>query len=302
MFRALFLLLDTQYVQGPSGIVYQCLRGGGIGLKHSPVVTNILFYILVEREMPILSSTSVVHYSRYHDDICIITESRFTLRSVFGEMCNKCGNIFKVKCESVHSAPSAFIFLDLLVRFQLPRVSVCASQGKPVTPLCPSSAHSWSVHGGWPKGVRNRICRLSSSNPASLALLRHRYEMANTHPVTLNLFNEELVEKPCQPVQRVGSTATLVLRYHPVFRLAVSRALSAVPVPVELNLNLRVGWANALPSMDSLVQCHNKKWELCSHSGQGLGRFVPSVVGFLCVSLEHLTCCAESENGLSNRF
>ena len=116
-------------------------------------------------------------------------------------------------------------------------------------------------------GVRNRILTLSGGQQSSLAKLYYRYEMANTHPVTMNLFKRMQVDSSSQTKRKTDNTATMVLRYHPVFRLALSRALSLVPVPAEIGLPLRIGWANALPSMDSLVNSHNKKWEHCSHQG-----------------------------------
>ena len=45
-----------------------------------------------------------------------------------------------------------------------------------------------------------------------------------------------------------------VLRYHPLFRYAFSRAIRLVPPPAELELSLFAGWSNALPSLHGITQ------------------------------------------------
>ena len=172
-----------------------------------------------------------------------------------------------MKCGSVHSIPGELVFLDLHVELKTPMASVCASQVKPVTPLCPTSAHSMNVHKGWPSTVKDRIVRLAASESCKsegVSVLCSRYQMANTHPFTMQILrrNKEIRKKPTQDVP----VANLVLRYHPIFRLAATIVLALVPFPVaEYGFGLRCGWTNALPSLESLIQRHNKIWEAASH-------------------------------------
>ncbi len=58
------------------------------------------------------------------------------------------------------------------------------------------------------------------------------------------------------------NTLPFVCRFHPAFRRAFSRALRLVPPPSEMNVSLRASWKNALPSVNSLVEAHNRK--MCS--------------------------------------
>jgi hypothetical protein len=71
LFRTLFFLLENQFVRGVNGQnLYRCFRGGGIGLKHSPVVTNLFFFELCEKHVIPKYSGSHFCWTRYHDDVC----------------------------------------------------------------------------------------------------------------------------------------------------------------------------------------------------------------------------------------
>ena len=121
------------------------------------------------------------------------------------------------------------------------------------------------VHRGWPGGVRTRISRLSNQDPQACIKLLDRYALANAHPFTMDRLRDVNCTK--NPSRQEQKHATIALRYHPVFRLAASRTIALVPLPPEYGWKLRIGWANALPSLDSIVNNVNRRREIVSPLG-----------------------------------
>ena len=78
----LHYILTTQYVSSAlwSGVIYKCMLGSGIGLRHSAALANIVFARMVETRVvlkPVIQRKfDIRFYGRYHDDILIILAAR----------------------------------------------------------------------------------------------------------------------------------------------------------------------------------------------------------------------------------
>ena len=165
---------------------------------------------------------------------------------------------YVVVCEGIHSVGSEpCSFLDLLIDGVLPKLAITAAQQKPVTPLCPTSAHVESIHLSWPNAVANRVYQLSGCNPLAVFKLIHRYQYAGSHPLTLSVLSK-WTPRPIAdtaPGNHLNQhRMPFVMRYHPCFRLAFYRTIRMVPPPIELGLSVFPCWKNALPSLTGLVQ------------------------------------------------
>ena len=145
-----------------------------------------------------------------------------------------------------------------------PRFVITASQSKPLTPLCPSSAHYPAVHTSWPKAVAKRIHTLSGGDMNSHIVLCNRYRSVCTHSYTQNTldgWNPHACSKDSES-KRWDSSAPFVpfvFQYHPCTSYSLYRALKLVPPPREVLFNPRVCWRNRLPALRALVQKANKK-------------------------------------------
>jgi len=272
VFSALFLLLDNQYVvTNTLQSTYKCIKGSGIGLRISAVVASLYFYAKVEQHV-IVQASGLHKWVRYHDDVLAVLDNRPHLRAFFIALKMRAQPTYVVVCESVHSvgqerdpvgpnqggqtSNGSCSFLDLQIDVVVPQMQVIASQHKPLTPLCPSSAHIQSIHLSWPKAVANRVYTLSGSSPVAVQKLIHRYKSAGAHPLTLKVLNNWHPSPPdsrSQPAQQ-GARMPFVFRYHPLFRHAFYRTMTLVPPPPELGLKIFSGWRNALPSLNGIVQ------------------------------------------------
>ena len=165
----------------------------------------------------------------------------------------------------MHCVSQSFEFLDLKVTLSHPQVTIEASQSKPVTPLCHTSAHSHNVLTSWPNSVCNTVHVLSggSKTPAksqlALAKLYRRYKHAHAHPATLNLIRK------WQPTAKVGNAGSardslLVcpMRYHPVVQHSLYVANKLAPPPSDLRIRVMGAWRNALPSLAGVINGRNK--------------------------------------------
>ena len=259
--KALYHLLSTQYVRSETlGCLHRCVLGSGIGLRHSPHVANLLFFILVEQEL-LPGRQGLSGWFRYHDDIMAVCSDRESSHKLFTDLKGLCSSVFRVKCESVHSVGSpSFVFLDMQLTLESSRIRADPSQVKPVTPLCPSSAHSPGVHRSWPPAVASRICRISTSKHEQLCVLYTRYLHANAHSFTLEVFRKLLDGySPARvPNGSDNPVTVMVLRYHPRFFRAFKRDLQLAPVPPEVGIRLLAAWRNALPSLASTYAKHNR--------------------------------------------
>ena len=284
--RALCFLLEHQYVLSKTlPTTYKCKKGSGIGLRHSAVVASLLFYSMVETTL-VSSTEGMVKWIRYHDDCLSVMRDRPSSCNMFRKLRELAGDVFIVKCESVHSVGSQLQFLDLDIVVSAPTLSIQAAQNKPITALCPSSAHASFVHMSWPSAVCTRACRLSDDAVEAHSTLCKRYQEANAHPGTLALFRRwapKLSQSYDSSLLKCSSdskspselaSSIFVMRYHPVFRQAFYSALRVVPPPPELQLSVMPAWRNALPSLQNVVETHSK--ELCRESEKR--------VGALCVS------------------
>jgi hypothetical protein len=255
--EALYFLLENQYGQTTSlDSNFQVISGSGIGLLHSAHVANLYYYAKVEAHLSITSRTAA--YLRYHNDIISVHADTEAMYGHFDKKRELHGDIFKSKI-AVNAIGHECVFLDLQLTVASPRLLICASQVKPVTPLCPTSAHNFNVHRGWPSAVIDRISSLSGGSDESLSVLYRRYQYANTHPYTLALFKSCAVARKSAQVKPKSvsslsncdtrSRCPFVLRYHPLFKVAFGRTLKRVPVPPELNVRVMPAWRNALPSV-----------------------------------------------------
>jgi hypothetical protein len=169
MHKVLFFVLSNQFVQPVSlQHLMRCICGSGIGLNHSAVVANLLFFILVERGL-VDGPLKPLCWVRYHDDCIALMHQKSQGLPFFSAMKSK-SSVFRIKCESVHLLNSSFVFLDLNIALASPNLIVVASQVKPITPLCPTSAHAPNVHSSWPSSVCNRIHTLSLGDEQALSL------------------------------------------------------------------------------------------------------------------------------------
>ena len=106
--------------------------------------------------------------------------------------------------------------------------------------------------------MANRTYILSGGSQSQLNILCKRYSTACAHNFTvsqLSSWKQKSVD--VNPDSRM--LVPLVLRYHPLFAKAVSAALAQVPVPREACARVVPSWKNSLPSLQQMLQKHNKK-------------------------------------------
>ena len=173
----------------------------------------------------------------------------------FRELKSRAQPTYVIVCESIHSVDRVPVtFLDLLIEVVVPKLIITASQSKPLTPLCPSSAHNHAIHKSWPKAVAKRIYTLSGSSSDSVDHLVSRYTHACAHPMTISLLHNWNVAVVPSQTRMELKKYPFVMRYHPCFKHAFEQALLRVPPPLELQVCLMPGWKNALPSLLGLIQ------------------------------------------------
>lgn len=255
--RAIYFLLSNQFVVGHTlKDTYKCHKGSGIGLLISAIIASLFFYVEVEQHF-VSSLPGLCKWVRYHDDVIAVFSSKDCMLDGLAHVKSLAKPTFRVVCESVNSVGKQLTFLDLSVRVLVTFCCVSASQHKPVTPLCPTSAHFPSVHKSWPNSVSRRVHILSGGDWSEHKLLCSRYQLACAHPYTLKLFETWTDLQPARsiaPVLEGPALVPFVLRYHPCTRWALWRTMQLVPVPQELNIVLRPSWRNALPSLQALIR------------------------------------------------
>lgn len=261
--RATFFLLDNQYiVTSTLQCTYKCISGSGIGLKISALVAGLYFHKVVE-SVVVPRAAGLQNWIRYHDDVLAHFSSRQAYKSCVADLRKVSAGIWIFKIEGIASVGKSLEYLDLSICVQVPRLQVCASQHKPITPLCATSAHAPSIHSSWPKAVAKRVLSLSGGDIGALSTLSNRYRSKATHIYTQNQF-DRFVQDPSLLTMKKQTCSSLesnqvhfvplVLRFHPLFQWVVKQTLARVPPPPEFNIELRVSWKNAMKSMAGVVQ------------------------------------------------
>ena len=165
--KALGFLLDNQFIVSDEipNRLWQCIKGSGMGHKHSGEVVGLAFYYEVE-EWAIRTSTrqeyGIVGYWRYRDDILIIGNDRQLTVKYCQTLRNK-ASLFKLECEGFFS--SSVHFLEVRIT-KAPTSYEYGPEFKPTSlqiPLATDSAHPRHVHCSWPIGQLKRFERISSS-------------------------------------------------------------------------------------------------------------------------------------------
>jgi len=270
VYRATFLLLDNQYiVTSTLQNTYKCIAGSGIGLRTSAILASLYFYKVVESEMvPKMRAIGLKQWLRYHDDVLAHFSGRPSSSFCLAKLKKAAKGIWVIKVEDIASVGKTFDYLDLSVVVLLPSLVLSASQHKPVTPLCATSAHNVSIHASWPRAVAKRVYTLSCGDAGALRVLSNRYRQKATHPYTqaqFDTFSQFPSSLVSQPLKKNGSLESnqvripLVLRYHPLYKWVFHRALQIAPPPQEHGIVLRASWKNALRSMSGTVQKVSKE-------------------------------------------
>ena len=212
-------------------------------------------------------------YYRFHDDVYSVVTDMDGGRELVKCTRSLAAGVFELECRAYGSHDTKVPFLELTVSFVRSNVLVHPTQDKLLTSLCPSSGHNQVIHSSWPGSLATRYGLLSSSSSSksqSLSLLLDRYQAANAHPHTLDCISRGIKSfgKRSSVVSKESGNSlfAVVLRYHPVFRRAVARARQHLPFPQSLNMELRVGWLNALPSVQSLIMNHSRVTSAAVHN------------------------------------
>ena len=120
LFRSLLCLLSQQIVISKTlDCLHRCKKGSGIGLVHSPSVSNYMFYIRVERAL-VSKGIGVMLWVRYHDDALVAYQDRSAGVSFFANLRKKAEPVFQLKCEKVASVNKTITFLDICISLQVP--------------------------------------------------------------------------------------------------------------------------------------------------------------------------------------
>ena len=115
--------------------MYKCNSGNGIGLSHSAVVSNLLFYEHVESRC-VPPAHGLQQWVRYHDDIIAVFRDRRCATAFFSVFKSFAKPVFKVICEGVYSVGKPVEFLDMTLCISPPLIAIEATQAKPIIPLC----------------------------------------------------------------------------------------------------------------------------------------------------------------------
>ena len=169
------MILRSQYVtidaKSPSE-AWQVCRGTGIGLSCAGDLSNTVFALLVETPFitrpQVRARFGIEVYSRFMDDILMVVrdsgrQSRFELAD---ELRSR-ARFFQLELE-VRSTSVKFLDFDIFFgeRFQARRLldyRVSQKASSIAVPLRQTSAHPWSIHSSWPRGMLKRVALLCSS-------------------------------------------------------------------------------------------------------------------------------------------
>ena len=258
LWEAVYLLLESQFVVIPTraDALYRCMEGSGIGLSHSCFITNLAFYYEVELPyiIPAITNNSILGYARYHDD-AIAVSSDNTGMVDFGHVFRHKLSYFSGKCTD-YSASSVQV-LDLQVQLEANTIVCSPLLVKSPIPLCPTSAHAPHVHTAWPRAVKDRVLSLSGDPIEAETRLMQQYKSVPAHPLVFSRLASKKTSKQTKTHEAADRIACII-KYHPVLKRALASALREHPVPKQLDFSIFTGWRNALPSLATYSNYHNK--------------------------------------------
>ena len=162
-----------------------------MGLLFSGAVASLSFYHRVEKKFidtDILSSSGVIAYQRYHDDIVCAYENSAKFFGFVHQVKLHSAH-FKVVCSQ--SSASKVDYLDLSVCISQSRIHTSPALKKIVIPLAPESGHTSAVHTAWPRAVALRYLILSGGKSNKSATAEY-YRNNNSAPGTLRVLDRTL--------------------------------------------------------------------------------------------------------------
>jgi len=260
--------MDNQFVFAPLlQKFYRCHVGTGMGLVHSGFVSNLAYYVRVEKPfVHNLQPHGMLGYMRFFDDILTVFKDRQSMRDFLIPHVRNTA-YFKLLADQVSG--SSVQYLDLTISIVSSAFVTQPTLEKTPTPLCPTSCHTPGIHSAWPPAVANRVSMLADDPPAAHEKLKRSYVRANAHPSTVALLSARTAPQRLNSIGPQQPIVTMVLRYHPSFAAAVRRALALAPPPPHLGMKIVPSWRNALPSVSTKVSIANSTNAGRYHNDQG---------------------------------
>ncbi len=199
----LLIVLGHQFVSRGDAL-YRVEVGTGMGQIHSGIVSDLAFWQLVERHLPLNNFESgVLCFLRFRDDVFVVTRGRQEADEFFNLFKAKASVSWIVERESVRSFGTPMLDAKIYKGpgFSKNGILYFAPFIKPTArhiPLCDSSSHPPSVHRGWPISEMARL-RKRSLYSSSFALYQrlktNRFARFFMHPGTLRKCREW--RRPC---------------------------------------------------------------------------------------------------------
>ena len=267
-------LLNMQYAKAAhSELIFQVIKGSGMGLPHSGEACDSALYVLAEKNWGVDPATmqrlGILHFFRFRDDVFIVYEGDQDKLTTYLNGYGRRAQYFRTEVETTNAVTVRYLELEVSIRAN--RLH-CRQMAKPTSlespPLAASSGHHRSVHKSWPVGSVKRIGRLCHDKEdiaASVATMRARF--INNHTPTL-WDGREALPAPRVPKQVVDTVLWMPIGFHP----AMTGLTSAVTKYCEANqerllhawsisfrsqpgrIAIRPAWYNAAPSLSSKLR------------------------------------------------
>ena len=278
--EVLGFVLFHQYVDAEQeGVLYRVCVGSGMGLKHSPSVSSINFYHLVERRLLEESrDVELLAYTRYHDDILMVITSAKHAKRVFEKVQGSASKCYRVLIDEVSMVGVAM--LDLFVykgeRFReyagldwRPYIKATSRH----IPLSQHSAHLRSVHSSWPPAEISRMHMLSLHREDFEHFKQikiRRFEQFGLDPKVLDrcrswlpIPKSKIAQEMCLVKQGKHRLVRCILPFHEHLCSGIVAVQSAVQHNWDLLLGnclsevrLQFGWANHARPLSLVLRNH----------------------------------------------
>ena len=275
--HALTFLLDHQFVSSPAfpGRIWRSKRGTGIGLTHSGDVTDLVFYLLVEKWIltpACLAAYGIVSWHRFRDDILAISSGNLDVNKVVKDIRQKV-TIWNFDWKYYEANAQSLHYLDIRLETS-EGIWRIHPEYKPTALrryLNFDSAHHPAVHRSWIGMMFRRLPRrcLHVDIDRHIEVLIRRMVDGGLPERTVRGIAAR-VKNPsvrCQPGFSVGSRWWFPLPYNPIWSNNISREIKRINSDAGLrallfgafhkwnHVQISPSWSNSMPN---LSQCFER--------------------------------------------
>ncbi len=283
LLNVLDFLLENQYICShycPEE-VFNVVEGTGMGLLHSGDLADAALFFLAEFQWAcnpkVQSDHGIAALFRFKDDIICFVNSPLQWEIFFKEYCHR-SSCFKLELEEISDTSVKYLDLEVTKEKGWYKATPYIKPSNLGIPLGIQSSHPLSVHLSWPKGVLNRLSTLTHSQQDLTAvhkLFVERLHQSFHHPLLVSqVANLQLVPKKASRTIKDGEKGQnlwCVLPFHPALKSVMTKELHKFLGTHEARRvmsqlfgkvkELKICWANTLPSHMSLVQTCQRRMD-----------------------------------------